>query len=332
MYNQISKSIYRSLVKFHETAAEITGFRGNIGNLFTAIALQMIETKTDACASEYTHWNAKTRIGKKEFYDALEWLHDAGFISYEKGKPRLPGRVTIITEEHDSVRSHTKTILSPYQDHTETIPSPYLDHTQTIPNGLAYTHEHGRAEKEYTSGVVEYNTSSREKEVVSSSCSSSNATGENFNSGGGGDNNDVPDFVRRDREAAEALREQLAKGKSHYADRHPPVTTGTAAIAEEWCTIGGNPFTRQATENYIRQLFAGTKGEPMQKRTRLSVEDVLPAFMEKRALNGEFANKRHLFACVEGFAEDVRDGKETADSAKIKLKKSASPMDNLVWN
>ncbi len=311
MSREISKSIYRSLVKFHETAAAIKGYKGNIGNLFSAMALQIIETKTDSCSCDYEHWNSKTRIGKKEFYEGLQWLHDAGFIDYEKGKPRLPGRVAIIIETHNSVRPHTQTILSPYQDHTESIPSPYLEHTKSIPNGLTHVHGHGRAEKEYTSGVVEYNTSSKEKEVVSSSCSSSNATGENFNNSGGGDSNDVPEFVRRDRQAAAELRAQLTKGQSHYADRHPPVETGTAAIAEEWCSIGNAPFTRPAAEDYIRQLFAGTKGEPMQKRTHLTIDQILPAFMEKRALNGEFANKRHLFACVEGFAEDVQSGRET---------------------
>ena len=292
----------------------------------------------------------------KTFKKNLDYLCSLGALSVvKKGyNDQMPTVIYVrILAENDAVMSelwsktdseirqlalskNTKAVPKLYQSTDKAMEKLYQSSTKAVPklyqSTLTHVHGRGRAEKEYTSGVVEYNTSSKEKEVVSSSCSSSNATGENFNNSGGGDSNDVPDFVRRDRQAAPELRAQLTKGQSHYADRHPPVETGTAAIAEEWCSIGNAPFTRPAAEEYIRQLFAGTKGEPMQKRTHLTIDQILPAFMEKRALNGEFANKRHLFACVEGFAEDVRDGKETANSAAVKPKKSPSPIDNLVWN
>nr|WP_293837516.1 hypothetical protein [uncultured Arsenicibacter sp.] len=142
-----------ALTKFHSTAAKETGFRGNIGNLFSAMLSVAMSGNVDTVETNFVYWHALTRIGKEEFYKALEWLHEKKYLIYEKGAGQIKGRIVFKISEINQVGLPTHEATD---KHTDSLPDRVGNPTQmatdsatdNLPDPLTHIRGHGRAEKD----------------------------------------------------------------------------------------------------------------------------------------------------------------------------------------
>jgi len=281
---------YQKLARhFWATAAKKPKYRGNYGGLFSAMLCVAESNETAFLNQAYPYWHSMTRIGKEEYYTALAWFVEHGYIDYEPGAGQLKAHITLKLPRKQVVGKPT---YGATNSRPMSIPIglPIADL-----NGLAYTCEPARAEK-----VVFSNNSLVVNKVENYNQAVSKPALEEGLQANGDENNSsfVPPFVERDRQAARDIAAQ------HLRDRHPPKEGVITAIEEIWCTIGEQSYTRRAFEELLHKEYSGTKAEIFLRHTGIAYTTVFQLFVEDRALDEKFNHLRHMKAIFEYFAED----------------------------
>lgn len=138
-----------ALIRFHGKAANMHGFRGNIGNLYSAMIAVAMRSNILSLETNFIFWHDITRIGKEEFYKALRWLHDNNFLNYEEGAGQIKGRVTLHVSQIEQVGSPTykATDKATHKDTDMATDQDTDKATNSIPESLTRTHARGSSNK-----------------------------------------------------------------------------------------------------------------------------------------------------------------------------------------
>ena len=141
-------------LRFCQIASTLPDFRLNYSCLFHTIMTVAEEETTDILNEPYPFWHSLTHIGKRDYYDALRWLTDAGFIVYETGSGKKETKILLKVNRSFKVSYGTlpETLTEKY--HT-----PDLASTRTHEQAHADQGSRGCAPLDVVTDLVDYKDS-----------------------------------------------------------------------------------------------------------------------------------------------------------------------------
>ncbi len=286
---------YQKAVRhFWATAATNKLYRGNYGGLFSAMICMAETYEVDCLNQNYAFWQQKTRIGKEEYYAALSWLQEYGYLEYEGGVGQVKCRITLKLTKIFSVGSHTNRATN-----SRPIGLPIADRdAENLPLvcGRKDIRSHGHAPLDVVIDLKEN----------SSSCSSGIEYEETLDN----DNNSILSL-----EEEQSIEDQIT---AMVNAKIPPVLRESqqeSPLSElpvlEFIKVSGREVSRRGAEDYIHRTHTGRSGDEWKKKhPKLDFEETLSAFLD--SIEQEHFNKSSYLKRRFGyFSDDLQLGTRT---------------------
>jgi|GEM_PF-6713256 len=286
---------------FWETAHRLPGYKPQYGAIYNVALHLSRKDQSDILTDRHQDIIRIAKVSRQLCSICFQWLDKHKFIQYEeKPNQHLP---SVIKLQKPPVKKLTSSEQARNKQRTSN-PENGANNELLVKNLTSSEQAHSPSRTHARAELVVNNYLVDNKETSSSCSKTRDEESSDDNNDDSCRQEEVPGFVEEHRATARQIAAELA-------DRHPPIDDEVATVENPWCWLDKTPYTRAGFEAYLRNRYKGDAANLVHKATAMTVAELLPTFLDKRAFGQTFGNFKHVHAALIGIGEDIRFGKQT---------------------